>query len=211
MTVARAVPIVALLVGCATPVPDRSPAADKVLPLRHTVTEGIVDARVGSIDKIFVGSGYRYIGGQRFILQNTADAEQHLFADVDSAGEIQRLYWIQFEEMLPGRAGSYDYRPDSTINIEGLPLYVNAGRHATDPQPASDRAAVYRLLERAGFKPPLPATRVRLVYLPDERKKSEVMVIYIERSDTTAQAGSAEAASAVTRATSGGLQFITRG
>jgi hypothetical protein len=204
-------PIAALMVGCAAPVHDTPPAADKVLPLRHTVTDGIVDARVGSIDKILVGSEYRYIGGQRFILQNTADAEQHIFADVDSAGAIRRVYWIQFEEMLPDQAGTYDYRPDSTMNVEGLALLVNAGRHTTAPQRASDRAAVYRLLERAGFKAPLPATRVRLVYLPDERKRSEVMVIYIERSDNTAQPGSAEAASAITRATTGGLQFITRG
>jgi hypothetical protein len=113
--------------------------------------------------------------------------------------------------MLPDRVGTYDYRPDSTMNVEGLALHVNAGRHTTSPQPASDRAAVYRLLDRAGFTPPLPATRVRLVYLPDERKRSEVMVIYIERSDSTAQPGAAEATGAITRATGSGLQFITKG
>src|SRR3954470_8689016 len=88
---ARALVIAAVAVGCAAPVPNPSSTTDKLLPLRHAVRDGIVDARVGSIDKLAVDSGYRYIGGQRFILQNTADAEQHIFADVDSAGEIRRL------------------------------------------------------------------------------------------------------------------------
>jgi hypothetical protein len=202
--------IAALAVGCAAPVPTPSPGADKALSLRHTVRDGIVDAHIGLIDQLRIDSAYRYIGGQRFILQNTADAEQHIFADIDSTGQIRRLYWIQFEEMLPDQSGSYDYSADATVTVAGLPMRVNAGRHTALPPRESDRAAVYRLLERAGFKAPLPATRVRLIYLPDEVKRTELMVIYIERSDNTAQPGSAEAAGAITRATNGGLQFVRR-
>ena len=202
--------IAALAVGCIAPAPDRSATADKVLPLRHGITDGIVDTHVGSIDKLLVGSGFRYIGGQRFILQNTADAEQHVFADVDPSGAVRRLYWIQLEEMLPGKPGAYDYSRDSSVTVDGLSLRVNVGRHTTSPPDNSDRAAVYRLLERAGFKPPLPATRVRLIYLPDEKKRTEVMVIYIERTEDAGAPPSITGTGAIARATSG-IQFLTRG
>ena len=202
--------VVAVLAGCATPPAQSLPGVDAALPLRHAVRDGVVEARVGRVDKLKIDSTYRYLGGQRFILQNTADAEQHVFADVDSAGLIRRMYWIQFEEMLPDRSGTYDYSPDSLMTVAGLPLRVNVGLHGTSPQRNSDRAAVYRLLERAGFTPPLPATRVRLIYLPDEKKRAELMVIYIERHDT-AEPSAADLAGSIERATSGGLQFLTRG
>ena len=205
----RVLLIAALAVACIAPAPDRSATAEKVLPLRHGITDGIVDAHVGSVDKLLVESSFRYIGGQRFVLQNTADAEQHIFADVDSSGAVRRLYWIQLEEMLPGKPGTYDYSRDSTMTVDGLSLRVNVGRHTTSPPDNSDRAAVYRLLERAGLTPPLPATRVRMIYLPDEKKRTEVMVIYVERTGDAAGTPSMAGPDVIARATSG-VQFLTK-
>ena len=204
----RAALSVSLVVGCAPSGNQPSSAAETELPLRHSVNGSTLSAGIGLVDRIQLDPAYRYIGGQRFILQNTADAEQHVFADVDSAGKIRRLYWIQFEEMLKDRKGAYDYSPDTVIMISGLPLWVNAARHSSAPRPGSDREALNGLLERAGLHPPLPATRVRLVYIPDGTKRSELMVIYAEASESTAQPPASEATAAIRRATTGGLRYV---
>ena len=73
------------------------------LPLVHPVRGKFVRVELPGFTSISVQRGFRYAGGQRFILSGVADAEQHAFAEVDVDGAIQRFYWFQFESLLPPR------------------------------------------------------------------------------------------------------------
>ena len=38
----------------------------------------------------------------------------------DRDGTIRRLYWIQFERLLPGVGQDYDYSADATVTVDGV-------------------------------------------------------------------------------------------
>ena len=134
---------------------------------------------MGALRSIQVASGFTYIGGQRFILGGTADAEQHLFVVADSSRMIQQLVWIQVESRLPQIPGVYDYSADSAVRFHGLPLAAGARTYSAPPQPSSDRASAFALIRSAGYRFSERATRLRLVYLPEQPARREVMIVYV--------------------------------
>jgi hypothetical protein len=44
-----------------------------------------------------------YVGAARWVLYGIADCELHAFVDVDRQKNVQRLYWVQFEQYIPAR------------------------------------------------------------------------------------------------------------
>jgi hypothetical protein len=48
------------------------------------------------------------------------------------------------------------------------------------PKPGSDLERVMSLLEKGGFHAPAAMMNVRLVHLPDEARRKELMIIYAE-------------------------------
>ena len=129
-------------------------------------------------------SHFKYAGAQRFELYGVADAEQHFFIDATPAGDIQRLYWMQFEHYLPSNDHRYNYKPDQTTDIGGL-RFIYDSRLYTDftalqPRTDSDGAYMRRLLQSKGFKLPKTAARIRLIHLPEPDNRSELMIIYLE-------------------------------
>lgn len=150
------------------------------LPIRYRPVANLLELRVGPLHAIEVAPAFAYVGGQRFILGGSADAEQHLFVAADTSRAVQRLYWIQIEELLPTRPGSYDYSADSTVSVQGFSLAVNFRTYTTPPAAGSDRARAFALVAGHRYQMPEGATRVRLVYLPDASARREIMIIYLE-------------------------------
>ena len=156
--------------------------AAATLPLDRTVS-GQTLASAARPARIEFNQGYKYLGGQRFILYNVADAEQHLFADADQQNRIRRLYWLQFEGYLPNNTrSSYNYKSTRTTNIGGLEFIVDTWvRKYTEPsQPGTDGARMRELLESKRFRLPDEAAAIRLVHLTDTSKRNELMIIYME-------------------------------
>lgn len=131
------------------------------------------------------GKDFRYVGGQRVNLYGNADAEQHIFVKAGRNGVAERFYWVQFEHFLPSNTYNYDYQPDHTTDIGGLrfiydvkswPDYARA--NAEDP--ASDGAAIDRLLAEHKLTLPKRAARVRMFHLPTPDRRTELMIIYGE-------------------------------
>jgi hypothetical protein len=149
-------------------------------PLIHRPVGLVVPAGVGPIQELRIDETFRYAGGQRFILKKVADAEQHLFVDAAPDGAVRRLVWIQFERLLPGVGEGYDYSADAAVMVDGAPFRRNARRWDAPPEPDSDRAAVYSLLENHGYRIPEGMTRVRLVHVPEKNRREELMIIYAE-------------------------------
>jgi hypothetical protein len=131
------------------------------------------------------GKDFRYVGGQRVNLYGNADAEQHLFVKTGSGGTVERFYWVQFEHFLPTNKYTYGYRPDRTTDIGGLRFIYDVkswSDYATSlaEDPASDGAAISRLLTRHNLTFPQRAARVRMFHLPTPDYRSELMIIYGE-------------------------------
>ena len=149
-------------------------------PLRHRPENGRMRIEMGELRALSIAPGFRYVGGRRFQLTPTVEAEQHLFVVADSAKHVQRLLWVQVETRAPSDSGIYQYPSDSLRTVAGLPLRVGVRDYTTPPEPTSDRGSAYRVVAEAGYVMPVNATRVRLVYLPDQPARREVMVIHVE-------------------------------
>lgn len=176
-----------VLAACSSdPAPRASVSVDTTsvrhdtLPMRHQPANGVLALDAGKLRQLGVGPPFTYVGGQRFILGGSADAEQHLFVVADSARAVQRLYWIQLEEYLPNQTGAYDYSADSVVTVDGFTLAANFRTYTSPPAPGSDRARAFDYLEARGYTVRQGATRVRLVWLPESPARREVMIVYLE-------------------------------
>ena len=150
------------------------------LPLRRAVEDHTVVSRADPPIRIRIADAYGYAGAQRFVLRETADAEQHFFVQCDERKTVQRLYWIQFEQLLPGKKGEYDYEGGASLRLGELEFLGHVRQYADPPDPTSDRKRAYDYLEQAGYTVPENATRVRLVHVPKDNRRQEVMIIYLE-------------------------------
>ena len=129
-----------------------------------------------------VDSSLTYLGTQRFVLYNVAQAEQHFFAELEGQ-RIKRYVWIQFEGYLPGTSHTYDYSRDSTIAMWDRTIYHNSSLRATpatEPRPDSDGARARRFLRERGLTFAPSMLYHRLVWLIDRPARNELMVIYME-------------------------------
>lgn len=150
------------------------------LPRRVPAGPGDLAPKVGNLCRVQIAPAFRYLGGQRFILQGTADAEQHFYARADTAGRIIQLYWFQAESKLPGKGRGYDYSRDSVRTLDDLPWAVAVRAAGGDPPPGSDGAAMHAFLDAAGLEFPPLGPSLRTVYLPKPGAREELMVIYLE-------------------------------
>jgi hypothetical protein len=64
--------------------------------------------------------------------------------------------------------------------VDGAPFRRNVRKWDAPPEPDSDRAAVYALLENHAYRVPEGMTRVRLVHVPEKNRREELMIIYAE-------------------------------
>jgi hypothetical protein len=154
-------------------------------PPAHRVSGQVLPAGVGAIKELRFGKEFRYAGGHRFVLKRIADAEQHFFVVPRKPGTVRRLYWIQFEKLLPGMGESYDYSSDATVTIGGLPFRRNTRRWDVPPEPDSDRAAMYAFLEKQGYRIPDGALRIRFVHVPENDPRQELMIVYAEAPESS--------------------------
>jgi hypothetical protein len=138
------------------------------------------------------GAGLKYVGGHDFILYDVARAEQHFFVDADAEGRIKRFYWVQFEGYLPTNTHAYDYKSTTKVDIGGLEFVADAYPVNTAKQesrPDSDGARAKAFLAAKGYTMASDDILLqRLVHLVDKEKRNELMIIYIEASDGTAEA-----------------------
>jgi hypothetical protein len=150
------------------------------LPRRLAPTASGIRPQIGNLCRVQIAAEYQYLGGQRFILQGNADAEQHFFVVADSAKRLRQLYWLQSEVMLSEQGQGYNYSRDSSRTLGGVPWAVDHRLNRGGPRPGSDGAAMVAYVQGAGYEFPALAARLRLVYLPELGGRREFMVIYLE-------------------------------
>ena len=129
--------------------------------------------------------GYRFMGTQQINLYGVAEAEQYVFAKQGRDKTVESFYWIQFEHFLPSNDKTYNYASKNTTQIGDLHFVYNVGSwpdylSEMAANPASDGAAVERLLEKQHFSYPHRAAHVRMFHSPSPDHRSELMIIYGE-------------------------------
>ena len=183
-----AVLVVVLCTGCLSISANRSRPDSPTVhagAVAHEVDDNSLRVSAGELAVVRIDRSFRYVGGQRFVLRGVADAEQHFFVHAEPNGVIRQMYWVQIESFLPDSGGAYDYAEDDRVSVHGLPFHTSTRRFTTPPVDDSDRGIAYAFLRRHGLTVPHPATRSRIVYLPGEDKRAEVMIIYVEAAVDT--------------------------
>jgi hypothetical protein len=135
--------------------------------------------------ELSVRMGYRFIGTQLVNLYGVAEAEQFVFAKQGRDHYAESFYWIQFEHFLPSNDRTYKYDSKNTTQIGDLHFAYNVGSWPDygaemAGNPASDGAAVERLLEKQHLSFPHRAAHVRMFHSPSADHRSELMIIYGE-------------------------------
>jgi hypothetical protein len=174
----------ATLMLLAFPASPAQSAPDATTTLRAVRDNTIISPELPKADLTFAPA-FRYVGGQQLNLYNMADAEQHLFIKGGSNGVIDAFYWIQFEHRMPSDKHTYNYQLGHNTDIGGLSFVYDvkawpdyAAGMLEDP--ASDSAAISRLLAKRNLKFPTRAARVRMFHLPTPDHRTELMIIYGE-------------------------------
>jgi hypothetical protein len=158
-------------------------SAEIPTPSRTVKGQTLISKEMPALNITF-DKAFKYAGAQSFVLYNVANAEQHFFVDADKEGRIKRFYWVQFEGYLPSNTHSYDYKVNNLVNLGGLDFIADAfPRNVKNNlgRPDSDGSRARTFLESKGYR--LANDEVlsqRLVYLIDEAKRNELMIIYLE-------------------------------
>ena len=123
-----------------------------------------------------------YLGAERWDLYDVADCELHLFVEAYPDKTVKAMYWIQFEAYLPTNEHTYDYSEDAPVTFGGRPFRKSSSFGPTNntPRAGGDGESTRQMLARAGYKLPAERMSVRLVHLPDESRRKELMIIYAE-------------------------------
>jgi len=128
---------------------------------------------------------YRHVGGQKFVLYGVADTEQHFFVETDADNELKSVYWVQYEAYLPEKPYTYDY-DDSPLRLTlgKTEFYADTAMVEFDPNKkrasGTDGAMARQFLASKGYVFPNNFAYARLVYLTDESRRKELMIIYID-------------------------------
>lgn len=128
---------------------------------------------------------FRHLGGQKFILYGVADTEQHFFVETTADDKLKSVYWVQYEAYLPDKPYTYDYE-DSPLRVTlgDYEFYTDTDVAEFDPnrkrRRGTDGAMARQFLASEGYVFPTDFAYARLVYLTDESRQKELMIIFID-------------------------------
>ena len=167
--------IFAAFLGCLTAIAQT--------PERKVVNNNIIISDHDPKVRIELPKSVWYVGVDRFVLQDIADCELYAFVEVDDEKNVQRLYWIQFEDYLPSKPDlHHQYDSPRHMTLGGFRFYVDTWVKRTNENitAGSDEDHITALILSRGYKMPAGMMSVRLVHLLDEQKRKELMIIYSE-------------------------------
>jgi hypothetical protein len=124
-----------------------------------------------------------YVGVDRFVVHDTGECELYGFVQTDDEKNVQRLYWIQFQDYLASKP-EVDREDDSDrhVTIGAFRFSVASWAKRTNENIAagSDEDHLVALILAQGYKMPGGMVFLRLIHLSDEKKPKELMITYCE-------------------------------
>jgi len=158
-------------------------------PVYEDLGRSVADNRLtSSFDPAVVlrfDEAFDYLGGQKFALYGVADTEQYFFVETHADGTLKSVYWIQFEAYLADNSYTYDY-DDSPLRstIGDYEFYTDTAVVEFDPDKkragGTDGAMARQFLAKHGYVFPGNFAYARLVFLTDDSRRKELMIIYID-------------------------------
>jgi hypothetical protein len=152
-------------------------------PTRTVQANTLTSERDPSV-RIELPKSVQYVGAERWVLYEVADAETHIFVEANERKQVKRMYWIQFEGYLPS-VPKLTYTPQSgqgMMEIAGMSFYTRARFGLTNetPKPGSEMERVNKLLAAKGYTLPAEMINARFIHYLDEPKRNELMIIVSE-------------------------------
>ncbi len=140
---------------------------------------------------------FKHIGGQKFVLYGTAEVEQHFFVEEHPDGTLKRFIWIQFEGFLPDNDYTYDYS-DSPLRLQigAFDFYTDTAAGETNRLmplgwPGTDGYLARKFASDKGYAMPDDFAYARLVHIPDDASRKELLIIFMEDLAPTGWTGEA--------------------
>ncbi len=129
---------------------------------------------------------FSYIGGQKFVLYGTANVEQHFFVATKANDDLESIFWIQFEGVRPGFDWQYDYSSSPLrTQIGEFDFYTDTEPGVRSPvfeygEPGTDGYLARKFAANKGFRIPKDFAYARLVHLPTEDRRKELLIIFMD-------------------------------
>jgi hypothetical protein len=149
----------------------------------RTVEGSAITSQRDPAVRIGLPTSAQYVGADRFVLFGIADCELHALVEADGHKNVERLYWVQFEQYLPTRPElhhTYDSPRHTTLGGWDFYLDTWVRSKSETTETGSDLEHIAALIEAKGYHLPQGMMYVRLVHLLDEQKRKELMIIYAE-------------------------------
>lgn len=162
-----------------------SPASAQEVPSTpaHTVENNAID--IGDLGvTLSVPEDAVYLGAKRWALYGVADAELHAWVQADEGRLVEQFWWVQFEEYLPHMPDAhyqYDETEPTSVELGGLKFWTRPMFGEGNPRQlreGSDSEAFRGLVAEAGYRMPMWLAMVRMVHLPTEDRRKELMLIH---------------------------------
>ena len=156
--------------------------AEALLPTRQVQQNVLISDHEPNV-RIELPQQVHYVGSDRWVLNNVADCELHVFVEADDTKLVKRLYWIQFEGFLPSKPKlRHHYSTSQKTNLGPMEFLIRARFGSTEEplKPGSDGEHVRKLLNAGGYREPAAMMNVRFVHLLDDSARQELMIIYSE-------------------------------
>ena len=129
---------------------------------------------------------FEYIGGQKFMLYGTADVEQHFFVEEHPDGTLKSFVWIQYEGFLPDNDFTYNYSGSPLrLQIGAFDFYTDTAAGTSNRflrlgWPGTDGYLARKFAADNGYTMPDDYAYARLVHIPDDDGRKELLIIFME-------------------------------
>lgn len=165
--------------------------------LSRTVSGNKLFSKNDPLVRMTFDERFQHIGGQKFILYGTADVEQHFFVEEHPDGILKSFFWIQFEGFLPDNDYTYDYS-DSPLRLQigEFDFYTDtavgtSNRFLRLGWPGTDGYLARKFAAGKGYAMPDDYAYARLVHIPDDANRKELLIIFMEDLSPTGWTGEA--------------------
>ncbi|MDH3439168.1 MAG: hypothetical protein OEM63_00340 [Gammaproteobacteria bacterium] len=168
-------------------------------PLR-SFDNGLLVSRATPAMSVRIASDFEYLGPETFLLGETHEAERHHFVKRD-ANEVTGLLVFQFERILDGVPGKYEFNVPPEEHIAGSNYRfalqpVRLGSHdyvhntwafntreSARENPGRESDRTLKLLDERGYKIDDGLIMARYVRAIGEDQRNEVIIFYMEPLD----------------------------
>ena len=177
--------------------PGRRTTEPEFSGLSRTVSGNTLFSQTDPPVRMTFDERFKPIGGQKFILYGTADVEQHFFVEQHPDGTLKSCFWIQFEGFLPDNNYTYDYS-DSPLRLQigEFDFFTDtaageSSRFFRLGWPGTDGYLARKFAADKGYTMPDNYAYARLVHIPDDINRKELLVIFMEDLAPTGWTGEA--------------------